>query len=320
MLLGIVAALGMTLDFPGGGVTQLSDLLSKTHGKPVAILALSSSDLAQFKVATDDPFVFSTRVFKATGFKAPKNGTGYAPLAWPPYMLGTSRFGRASIVWGNTKLDSWNLDRKGDAVKVAREGSGLLRVSDLQTAELGKPLRMPYFYGQAVVGLSTGSWTTRQMLQAVAEATGALLVETRAEYRFKFNPKTFRERTARALTEEIGRLEHANSDPVHTMQARLMEQTFGFLTDKQLELLFEGKESELLVEVNPRSPINAHIFRYLDAYVNRKDVANMNKHEYQMLVNRMDFDRPIKLHIDAGSLKVSVQAYDKETPNGGIRL
>jgi hypothetical protein len=320
MITATLAAYALTISFAGGSAPALADALKKAHGKVAVVLATSANIYKPFKIETDDPFIFSTRFFKITGLRAPKKGSGYAPSAWPAYMMPISPFGREKHVWGKEEIEPWTIEPSGEKFRISRKGSGLVRVSDLTSVGFKKPVLIPDFYGRAVIGISSGTYAARQILDAVSESVGAVVVESPSAYRLKFNPATFRPRLTQHLAEEIQRLEQSALDPVYIAQAHLCHAAFESLSNTQLESIFEGETKEMLVDVAPSSRAAALAERYLVAVANRRDIANMRSGQLQKLVERMDFDRGLKLYVDTEAMRVSVQAYDKKVPTGGIRL
>lgn len=260
---------------------------------------------------------------RLTGFDVGKKGAGYQPLAWPAYTFSQWRDIQPPVKWPEISPIPWDLESNGQELRI--KSSGTHRVSDLGLQGLSKRIRVHPVYAQAIVAVPKGTTTIDGFVRNLGYALGAAVLSKPDGYTLDLDVKTFRPLLLEALRQGIARRRTAGEKEVRLAAMELSRSVFANLSDPVFRRAVElTEESEgLFVEVSPQSPVMPAVFAYLRAYASRTDFANApleGPSSPRGMVERMDLDRPIKLAIDGTTFKVGVQAWEKGTRGGAIRL
>lgn len=249
-------ALAGQFRFPGGSEQALVDAVANQLKRPVAMLAVSPEPRRAFEFRHDD----ETDVRRLLRVKSGLNVTpagGLFPTAWPSGV---------GCVWGKTRYERAfapfipKTHLKDGRITLRTPAREAATLTDVAALGLSRPLSWPSFYDRARLHLSLENASEKELLTAVADATGTRLVVDKAGYRLITDPKQYRAR-ALAMWGEIGEAGEREGDPVRVADAEYMTTFLPLTSDGLIRVGIDEPDGNYAETWAPGTPVHEAAWR-----------------------------------------------------------
>jgi hypothetical protein len=306
----------LPLVFGGGGHPELARALGERFHRPVALLVGDDERFRPFRINSSDPVVFANGLRREAGLIQKKDGYGFAPAAFP------TRFVRRSTSFGPTPpwdmARPWPIERKEDGkLYVKRSDLKIHSLAGLERVDFGRPVHVHWRLKELLVAFDAAQPEPKELLQTVADAAGATLVEASDGYTIDLDAKAFRSRMVAYLDRRAAEAE----TEFYRADAAFGREVYRAMTDAQLKELY-AKPGEMAIAIKTGTPLMVAAVRRLRAYAEREDISNAPKEgpgSPAAMVAMMDFSKPLRAFVNT-NMGTFIQAKIRNDPKGEIGL
>jgi hypothetical protein len=288
-----------TLAFPGGGPSELCQLLSEKTALPVSCLVYDEKAVKPFVLKWQDSKDLDRLMWPVGKHHLVRNENG----------LGLYRGGLPSLIIASddrylAKLKQFSVPEgtgKGGRFTLQTPRGSALRVANLARMELSRPLSVHWLYQRLGVAVSAKNASEAQLLSSIAAAIGADFHQSPKEYRFDFDPRAYRTRflESYSVPAPVGYPQFRWGERYSIAQSNLCFEAVRAITDAQLEKAFETNNGSVSFLVNPGTPLHRAVFRKVDAVEEMSQEKDKSFRQvadtYVILLNRIDVTRRPKV-------------------------
>lgn len=206
MITALLALQAQVLSFPGGDVEQLADFVMQASGSNVVAIASENSTLPVVSVDDKDKKLrwvkFAAKLgLESANLKAPCN-LGFRSLP----MFQNNGSPRLNSKYFQQWKEAIQFLPADDRKQGRRHVSATIAVANLSKLKLDKSLKVHWVLKDYVVVLRAKGKTSRDILEAVADAVGGEVVETKSTYRLDIDPAAIRRRFSEQLQVQVDTL------------------------------------------------------------------------------------------------------------------
>ena len=142
-----------------------------------------------------------------------------------------------------------------------------LRLGSLNRMNFSKPIKIHWLYQRLGVAVSAKDATESQLLSSIARAIGAKFQNLPNEFRFDFDPDSYRARFLQSYANPVpvGYPQFEWGQRYSEAQSNLCVEAIKAISNKQLQQAFEKSNGSVTLDVPMRTPLHRAVLRKLDS-------------------------------------------------------
>lgn len=287
------------LAFKGGDPVDLCEQLATQTKLPVSCLVYDEKPIKAFSFKWNEPKDIS-RLMRPVGKHHLVRSDDWMAL----YRGGLPSLIIASDERYLSKVKPFVLPEeigKNGKLTLQTSPGSALRIASLARLDLSKPLVVHWLYQRLGVAVSAKNASEKQLLTSIAASVGAKFVQTADEYRFDFDPQSYRSRflESYAVPAPVAYPQFRWGERYSLAQSTLCVETIRAISDEQLGKAFATSNGSVSFLVSRGTPLHRAVLRKLDAVEEMSQEKDRSYRQvaetYIILLSRVDSSKQPKV-------------------------
>ncbi len=309
------------IHFSGGDHYGLAKAIQEARSGPVVVLVGDESVVPKADFNWTVEHEYYVRMRRATGLEQEKHLEGYAPIAWPEYLMKNHLPPRRNPSDKSLDLAPWKMVPDENGLVSTPGASVVHSLGQISMARLPKPVKVCAFYTDIKLAVVCDKQQPQILMRTIAAASGTKFVEGKTEWRLECDPEVFRSRYIALIDRRIDPLLARNADSFWIQDAKLVRAGILSMTDDEICKAVGQRDSRVTLDVPAQGELSQAVLERIDAWANRKDMKFASTDlATSQIIGMVDFSRPFKIVVDLSSAVVGVRAMVKGTEHDAIQF